>query len=256
MVTNVVVAEEADQRRDHSDHRDNQAAAGGGSRDGGDGGRGSPGATAFLLGSHRRPSFRPSPDNPTPKPTSRQCRLPRRPAGAGGVRTERRVGGEGGDGDYGVSEEYVLFDAPAVRLGVPVRASSVTPSIPRSVVPCPLPICPCRATDDGNFDRRRESHPPPHSPPPPPPPRACHLHARRRLHHPPRTQPENARPTNKRCSHSSVCDLLQVGGAVIFDYRVRHFGCANESARDRPCLYLTCSKPWFVDVRNYATPNT
>jgi len=40
------------------------------------------------------------------------------------------------------------------------------------------------------------------------------------------------------------------GDAVLFDYRIKHRGMANNMQFDRPVLYLAYSKPYFRDVGN------
>ena len=42
----------------------------------------------------------------------------------------------------------------------------------------------------------------------------------------------------------------EMGGAVLFDYRVKHRGGANTSLEPRPVLYLAYAKPWFRDAGN------
>ena len=50
----------------------------------------------------------------------------------------------------------------------------------------------------------------------------------------------------------SVKFCVDVGGAVIFDYRLYHRGLANNSATtSRPMLYLTFAKSWFSDTENF-----
>jgi len=49
---------------------------------------------------------------------------------------------------------------------------------------------------------------------------------------------------------SAVTMVCEVGTAILFDYRILHRGTANRSWSDRPCMYFTYSKPWFVDHKN------
>ncbi|KAH8059537.1 hypothetical protein JL721_9277 [Aureococcus anophagefferens] len=44
------------------------------------------------------------------------------------------------------------------------------------------------------------------------------------------------------------------GDAVVFDWRLKHRGLANKGAANRPLLYMTYSKPWFVDKYNFSGP--
>lgn len=44
------------------------------------------------------------------------------------------------------------------------------------------------------------------------------------------------------------------GDALIFDYRLFHFGGANRSARVRPILYLVYARSWFDDIHNFPGP--
>ena len=48
-----------------------------------------------------------------------------------------------------------------------------------------------------------------------------------------------------------VIPELQLGDALIFDYRVLHRGKANLSNQNRAILVLTFSKPWYKDVCNF-----
>jgi len=40
---------------------------------------------------------------------------------------------------------------------------------------------------------------------------------------------------------------------MIFDYRLRHRGCANGSALPRPVAYLVYAQPGAVDTHNFPT---
>jgi len=67
--------------------------------------------------------------------------------------------------------------------------------------------------------------------------------------------------------HEPLAPLLQVGDALVFDYRLLHRGLPNISnlpssnattstaptsvPRNRPMLVLTFSSPWFHDVKNW-----
>ena len=50
---------------------------------------------------------------------------------------------------------------------------------------------------------------------------------------------------------SAAALLCDAGSCIVFDYRVIHRGSANRSQADRPVLYFTYSKPWFVDAKNH-----
>ena len=43
----------------------------------------------------------------------------------------------------------------------------------------------------------------------------------------------------------------KAGSAVLFDYRTKHRGLGNRSGEDRPLLYLTYARPFWVDVYNF-----
>jgi ectoine hydroxylase-related dioxygenase (phytanoyl-CoA dioxygenase family) len=45
--------------------------------------------------------------------------------------------------------------------------------------------------------------------------------------------------------------VVPFGSAIVFDYRVLHYGSANNSPYDRWIAYLTYARPWFRDVANY-----
>lgn len=49
-----------------------------------------------------------------------------------------------------------------------------------------------------------------------------------------------------------VVPLAKAGDAVIFDYRVKHRGLANNSQSPRPVIYVTFAKPWFRDDANFS----
>ena len=44
---------------------------------------------------------------------------------------------------------------------------------------------------------------------------------------------------------------LPAGGALLFDYRLKHRGLGNHSAEERPLLYITYARPFWVDVYNF-----
>ncbi len=46
---------------------------------------------------------------------------------------------------------------------------------------------------------------------------------------------------------------LELGSALLVDYRLRHGGTANNSNKDRPLLCLAFSRDWFVDTQNFRT---
>lgn len=48
----------------------------------------------------------------------------------------------------------------------------------------------------------------------------------------------------------------QVGGAVLFDYRLKHRGGANRTTEKRPVLYLAYAKPFFRDAGNIRSGNS
>lgn len=48
-----------------------------------------------------------------------------------------------------------------------------------------------------------------------------------------------------------VAPEVPVGGAILFDARIWHFGTANHSSATRPVLYNTYQRPWFRDVANF-----
>jgi len=41
------------------------------------------------------------------------------------------------------------------------------------------------------------------------------------------------------------------GGCYAMDYRLWHQGTANQSAMERPLVYLVYARPWFTDITNY-----
>lgn len=41
------------------------------------------------------------------------------------------------------------------------------------------------------------------------------------------------------------------GSAILFDYRVKHRGLSNRSTEDRPLLYLTYARPFWLDIFNF-----
>jgi hypothetical protein len=50
---------------------------------------------------------------------------------------------------------------------------------------------------------------------------------------------------------SAAALLCAAGSAILFDYRCLHRGSANTTTEDRPVLYFTYAKPWFVDAKNH-----
>lgn len=45
--------------------------------------------------------------------------------------------------------------------------------------------------------------------------------------------------------------ILRQGDLAVWDYRVIHGGLANATDRDRPALYLTACRPFWVDHKNF-----
>jgi len=48
---------------------------------------------------------------------------------------------------------------------------------------------------------------------------------------------------------------LELGSALLLDYRVLHGGTANLSSQTRPILCLAYSRDWFLDTRNFQAVN-
>jgi hypothetical protein len=46
--------------------------------------------------------------------------------------------------------------------------------------------------------------------------------------------------------------FARMGSCYMMDYRLFHYGTANESERLRPILYVVFSCPWFIDTANFA----
>lgn len=46
---------------------------------------------------------------------------------------------------------------------------------------------------------------------------------------------------------------VDAGAAIIFDYRILHFGGANTTRDPRPMLYFTYGRAWFKDATNYSS---
>jgi len=44
---------------------------------------------------------------------------------------------------------------------------------------------------------------------------------------------------------------VKAGHALVFDYRLKHRGLANTGSEERPLLYLTYAKPFWLDVYNF-----
>lgn len=53
-------------------------------------------------------------------------------------------------------------------------------------------------------------------------------------------------------SHEMYTPTPSAGGCVVMDYRVKHRGGANQTGRVRTMLYVTYSKPTFVDQHNFS----
>ena len=48
-----------------------------------------------------------------------------------------------------------------------------------------------------------------------------------------------------------VIPSLRKGTALLFDYRLKHRGLGNSSTEERPLLYITYGRPYFLDVYNF-----
>jgi hypothetical protein len=46
-------------------------------------------------------------------------------------------------------------------------------------------------------------------------------------------------------------ETLLKGQALLFDYRLKHRGLGNNSTTERPLLYITYARPFWVDVDNF-----
>lgn len=46
---------------------------------------------------------------------------------------------------------------------------------------------------------------------------------------------------------------VDVGYALLFDYRVQHRGLSNRGTAPRPCMYITIVQPWYKDTYNFST---
>jgi len=44
---------------------------------------------------------------------------------------------------------------------------------------------------------------------------------------------------------------VKAGQAILFDYRLKHRGLGNASSSERPLIYITYSRPFFLDVYNF-----
>lgn len=44
---------------------------------------------------------------------------------------------------------------------------------------------------------------------------------------------------------------VRAGQAILFDYRLKHRGLSNTSSQERPLIYITYSRPFFLDVYNF-----
>jgi len=42
----------------------------------------------------------------------------------------------------------------------------------------------------------------------------------------------------------------KAGQCILFDHRTKHRGLANQTSAARPLVYITYSKPWYVDLNN------
>lgn len=58
-------------------------------------------------------------------------------------------------------------------------------------------------------------------------------------------------PVEELKPESGVDANVELGTAIIFDYRVAHGGVANRSREIRPLLYNVYSRAWFRDAVNY-----
>lgn len=47
--------------------------------------------------------------------------------------------------------------------------------------------------------------------------------------------------------------LVNAGGFILFDYRLKHRGLANTSGEPRPLVYITYAKPFFADSANFSS---
>ena len=50
---------------------------------------------------------------------------------------------------------------------------------------------------------------------------------------------------------SAELPYLSRGDCLLFDYRLRHQGTANAGARQRPVIYISYTRQWFTDLRNF-----
>jgi len=64
--------------------------------------------------------------------------------------------------------------------------------------------------------------------------------------------PGSHRYVNLKDSDVSVAPEVPAGSCVMWDFRLLHRGTENRSADWRPLLYMTYSKPWWRDSKNYA----
>ena len=44
---------------------------------------------------------------------------------------------------------------------------------------------------------------------------------------------------------------VDAGSAILFDYRTKHRGLSNRSSDERPLLYLTYARPFWLDIYNF-----
>jgi ectoine hydroxylase-related dioxygenase (phytanoyl-CoA dioxygenase family) len=49
----------------------------------------------------------------------------------------------------------------------------------------------------------------------------------------------------------AVAGVVPYGGALVFDYRILHYGSPNATEHDRWLAYLTFARSWFRDATNY-----
>ena len=58
-----------------------------------------------------------------------------------------------------------------------------------------------------------------------------------------------------RASEESTKPIVREGSCLLWDFRLRHGGTANQGSLPRPLLYLTYCRPWFVDHKNFSEDN-
>ncbi|MFL6720939.1 MAG: phytanoyl-CoA dioxygenase family protein [Sphingomonas sp.] len=57
-------------------------------------------------------------------------------------------------------------------------------------------------------------------------------------------------PRDKEAGRAELPNTAR-GDCFIMDYRTKHQGTANRSARSRPMLYIVYCRPWFTDTVNF-----